>query len=104
MGEDDLEKLHNKILMMDIFNNDVEPEEEKVIENLVKPKKKYDNNKWNRENPEKFKEVHKKNLEKYRKNHRDKMNEIGKKYYYKHREEILAKAKERYKKKKEENK
>lgn len=48
---------------------------------------------WRENNPEKYKEIQQRATKKYRQKHKKKKSEISLKYYYKHRDEILAKMK-----------
>ena len=56
---------------------------------------------WRKANPEKYRESLKKSQEKYRKKNRRKMAEIENRYYHNHREEILARRREKRRKLKE---
>lgn len=50
---------------------------------------------WREKNPEKYKEVQKKAQKKYVEKNRKRMSENTLRYYYRHRDEILAKAKKK---------
>lgn len=62
---------------------------------MDKEKQKQATYEWRKKNPERAKEIQKKASRKYAESHRQKMSAIQSKYYYKNREEILRKAKER---------
>lgn len=51
--------------------------------------------KWNKNNPERKKQIQSKAQEKYVRTHRQKVSEISLNYYYRHKEEILQKLKEK---------
>lgn len=58
--------------------------------------------KWRKENPEKYKKIQQKAMKKYHLKNRKKSNETQLSYYYRHREEILKKMKEKRDRGKEE--
>lgn len=49
---------------------------------------------WRKANPEKYREIQKRAMEKYTEKHRQEMNNNQANYYLKHKEEILKKRKE----------
>lgn len=59
--------------------------------------------KWRKENPEKYKKIQQKAVKKYKCKNRKKTNKIQLEYYYRHKEEILKRMKEKRDAKKENN-
>lgn len=59
--------------------------------------------KWRANNPEKTKKIQQKAMKKYHCKNRKKTNEIQSAYYYRHREEILKRMKEKRDREKENN-
>lgn len=51
--------------------------------------------KWREQNPEQYKEIQKRAVEKYRKKNKDVVKKANDNYYKTHREEILKKIKEK---------
>lgn len=58
---------------------------------------------WRKKNPEKYKKTQAKAIRKYRYKNRKKTNKMQLDYYYKHREEILKRMKEKRDREKENN-
>lgn len=65
------------------------------LENKKRQKKVENVRKWRKENPEKYKKIQKKAMLKYRLKNAKKFSQNSLNYYYRNREEVLRKSKER---------